>query len=273
MTFSPAVTAAVGAADTYDILDVDEAIEILGIYLTGHNFNAAADDIRLGFWDSTTGGSFTGGGAMVFRGWAMGASNVFQPRVLIDDTRGCIQSALGADLYIQASANLAGATPTADYVVLYRKIRATEVASTIGAIGGTAPSRKKWWFYTQLAGGVTNDKFFATPTDELDKTVMVRVHGHAFSCTNTDANATAIGLVIGDLGLPLSEFALVAGDGDANAASTSMARVGLNMTVRKDLEPGFLAFDIAAAMTNRAQLAWGTFAAGTDSEARSSGIA
>ena len=64
------------------------SIEILGIYLTGHNYNANADNIRLGYWDGVSGGDFATGGLTVFRGWAQGASNIYSPEVLIDDTRG-----------------------------------------------------------------------------------------------------------------------------------------------------------------------------------------
>lgn len=249
------------------------AIEVLGLYLTGHNFNAAADDIRIGFWDGSTGGSFAAGGVMIFRGWAQGASNVHQPRVLIDDTRGCIQGPMGWGLWIQASTNLAGATPTADYNVVYRRVAVQEVsANGIGLVGQTPTVRKKFWFYTQAAAGLTPVPFFATPGFG-DETAMLKIHGHAFSCTNTDAATSVIGLTVGALGFPVSEYTVVGGDGDGNAASSSGARVGLNALEQMGVEPGFMAFDAAAAMTNRCQLAWGTFRAGADTASRTTVLA
>jgi hypothetical protein len=270
LTVSPAWSPAIAADGTVEIIDQATSIEILGFYLTGHSWNAAADDIRLGYWDGVT-GNFAANGSMVFRGWAQGTSNVFQPRLVIDDTRGCIQGPIGAGLYIQASANLAGATPPADYVVLYRRVGTTEVASTTGTIGATPTVRKKFWYYTQAASGAAPNPFFAA-TVTGDETQMIRIHGHAFSCTNADAGQTVIGLTFGAAGASLSEWALVGGDGDGVAASTTMARTGLNALVRKDLEPGFFAFEIGVNMTNRCQLAWGTFSAGADTAFRSTDI-
>lgn len=270
LTWTINVTGNTTVADTFEMLDTDEALEVLGIYLTGHSWNAAADDIRLGYWDSAAGGGFSAGGAMIFRGWAQGFHNMYQPRILIDDTRGCIQGALGSDIYIQPSANLAGATPPADYVVLYRKIKRTEVASTSGTIGATPTVRKKWWCYTQAASGASVDKFFAA-TVTGDDQVMVKIHGHAWSCTNSDAGASIIGLSVAG-GAPISELTVVSGDGDTNTVSNSAARVGLNYPIRKDQEPGFLALDLATAMSNRTQLAWGTFGAGVDTQTRDNGI-
>lgn len=249
--------------------DAGYAIEVLGFYLTGHNFNAAADDIRLGFWNGTT-GTFTDGtnGKMIFRGWAQAANAVFAPRVLVDDTRGCIQGPVGDGLYIQASANLAGATPPADYVVMYRKVLTTEVASTSGTVGLTPSTRKKWWLYTQATASLTTPvQFFAFDPLTADLTDpsrlhMARIYGHAGSCTAIDAGLGTSAMGLSDnSGNPYSELIPVAGDGDANAASTSFARVGMNLAVRLDLRPSFLAFDLASGtnITNRAQLAWGTF--------------
>jgi len=116
-----------------------KVIEILGFYHTGHNANAASDDNRLGFWDGAT-GTFTGNGAMVMRAYAMGADPRWAPRILIDDTNGCIQGPVGEGVYVQASANMASATfDKADYVVNYRYVPAPVpvVAAGIADGGGS----------------------------------------------------------------------------------------------------------------------------------------
>jgi len=99
-----------------------KAIEILAFYHTGHNFNAAEDNNLLGFWDGVT-GTFAANGSMVMRAWARGAATRWQPRILIDDTKGCIQGPVGEGVYIQASANMASANDDkATYVVSYRYV-------------------------------------------------------------------------------------------------------------------------------------------------------
>lgn len=114
-------------------------VEVLGFTLTGHNYNAAVDSIRLGFWDGTTGTTFASGGKTIFKGYACGADREYSPRLLIGDTRGCIQGPTGWGLYIQASTNLAGATPTADFNVIYRlvktqtKLHNMQLATSLGS--------------------------------------------------------------------------------------------------------------------------------------------
>jgi len=261
MTFSPAVTAATGAGDTYDILDVDEAIEILGFYCTGHNYNAASDNIRLGFWDDTTGGSFASGGASVMVSYARGVAAFWAPQVLVNNTQGCIQGALGSDLYIQATANMAGATPTADYVVMYRRVRTNVVANTSGTTQQTPTSRKKWWCSTaQDPTGQFFDNFFAA---ESTNTGSVRILGHAGSGTFADnAGDNYLGLARGDLGGVISELYAFNGDRSAGAAtvSGSYARDNMVVPVPYPLIPSFYAAEAAAdTIVTRFQLAWGTF--------------
>jgi len=117
-----------------------KVVEILGFYHTGHNNNnAASDSNRLGFWDGVT-GTFTGNGSMVMRAYAMGVDPRWAPRILVDDTNGCIQGPVGEGVYIQASANMASATDDrASYVVNYRYVPAPVpvVAGGIADGGGS----------------------------------------------------------------------------------------------------------------------------------------
>ena len=255
------------------------SIEVLGIYLTGHNYNAAADNIRLGFWDGTT-GTFAANGTTIFRGWAQGAVNIYSPEVLIDDTRGCIQGAIGDGVYIEASANMAGATPTADFNVLYRRVPALEVVSQTGAPGATATRRKKFWVVTETDVTANIDTpFFAAPgANDQSKFQMVKVHGHAGSFTHAANAANSIaGLTVGvfPIGATISEMYLIGDDeGGPTACSTTYARYGLNQLVRLDLAPALFCLEGAAdIVTNRCQLAWGTFGSLSDSATRNAGIA
>lgn len=106
------------------------SVQVLGFYVTGHCFSATAENIKLGYWDGSTGTTFDAGGKIVFRAHARGAAKQYAPKVLVDDTKGCIQGPAGYGLYIQATANsapgLAGATPTADFNVIYRLVKCEE---------------------------------------------------------------------------------------------------------------------------------------------------
>lgn len=104
------------------------AIEVLGFYLTGHNYNSAADSLALGFWEGT--GTFYTPAAtkaatanMICVAQFRGASELFAPRIIVNDTKGCIQGPVGSSIYIQGSTNVAGSTPTADFVVMYRLVK------------------------------------------------------------------------------------------------------------------------------------------------------
>lgn len=255
------------------------SVEVLGIYLTGHNYNAAADNIRLGYWDGVS-GTFSGDGLTIFRGWAQGASNIYSPQVLIDDTRGCIQGNVGDGVYIEASANMAGATPTADFVVLYRRVPTFEVVSEFGTAGTAATRRKKFWVVTETDVTANIDTpFFAAPAaGDQSKLQMVKIHGHAGSFTHAANAANSIaGLTIGVFPTmaSISELYLIGDDESVpSAASTTYARYGLNQLVRLDLAPAFFCLEGAAnAVTNRCQLAWGTFGSQSDSASRIATIA
>lgn len=98
-------------------------IEILGFTCTGHNFNAAQDSIAIGFWDGTT-GTFANTANKVFRAYASGANPAFAPKVVVNNTDGCIKGPVGLGLYVIATTNLAGATTPADFNVIYRLVPA-----------------------------------------------------------------------------------------------------------------------------------------------------
>lgn len=119
------------AANTAKIIVTGVAgfsIEVLGFYFTGHNYNAATDRTILGFWEGT-GTFYTAPATKAATAWPIhivhvgGANLGYAPRVLVNDTQGCIQGPAGYSLYIQSTANLAGATPTGDFVVLYRMVK------------------------------------------------------------------------------------------------------------------------------------------------------
>lgn len=126
------------AATAKKIVNVGEgqAIEILGFYLTGHNYSASADSIALGFWEAS--GTFytppatkAANARMVCVSHHQGASADFAPEIIVDNTDGCIQGPVGFDLYVQASTRIAGATPNADYVVMYRIVPLNKMKETM----------------------------------------------------------------------------------------------------------------------------------------------
>lgn len=124
-------------------------IRVLGFYHTGHNYNTAADSSALGFWEET--GTFYTPPAtkattahMVCVAHARGANEGFAPNIFVDDTEGCIEGPEGYSLYIQQSANIAGATPAADFVVMYQLVQAQHgiqsTTLTTALTGGTETS-------------------------------------------------------------------------------------------------------------------------------------
>lgn len=122
-----ASSSALVAATAKKIVDIgsNQAIEILGFYLTGHGYSASIGSIALGFWDGS--GTFYTPPAtkatttdMVCVGHNQGANVGFAPQIIVNDTLGCIQGVAGRDLYVQASATLAADQTVCDYVVMYR---------------------------------------------------------------------------------------------------------------------------------------------------------
>jgi hypothetical protein len=252
------------------------SVEVLGFTLTGHNYNAAADNIRLGFWDGTTGGTFASGGATIFRGYARGASRVYAPRVLVGNTRGCIQGPSGYGLYIQATTNMAGATPPADFNVLYRLRKDTDVVSTSGTPGATPAVCKKFWCYTESIAELStalgnNIPFFGT----FGSDPLVRIRGHVGTAisgnTATGNNLLGLGVGANITNGAIAEYVPLQDDRAAGANQVSRSWFDDEMIVncRSSQTPGFGGIDTsgATALSARSQLVWGTlqFAGATGS--------
>lgn len=316
-----------------------KAIEILGLYFTGHSYNAAADDSRIGFWNGAT-GTFAANGSMFFRAWVQGATARYAPELILDNIDGCIQGPSGEGVYIQSSANLAGNPAPCDYNVIYRYVEArpviisdgaadaggstttmvdaarteadnfwnnkhirftsganmnqvrlitafvaatdtmtfapavtgavgagdtydiidvTDVAMPTGSVGGQPLARKKFWYITEADGGVPITKWFATPPFASGQTL--RLKGHAGSVTAADNVANNIlGVGIGDALTTLTEHYMFNGDGNAAAAGHVWGRDSVNLLVPMSLDPNFFCLEGGANLiTNRFQLAWGTF--------------
>lgn len=126
-TFSVSAAATVAGTARQIVAGVaGQSVEILGFYFTGHNYNAATNNIKLGYWDGTTGSDFDTGGKLVSRAYASGANKIYAPKLIVNDTKGCIKGPAGYGLYVQGTTNMVGATPTADYVVLYRFVKCEE---------------------------------------------------------------------------------------------------------------------------------------------------
>jgi hypothetical protein len=238
------------------------SIEVLGIAYTGHNYNAAADNTLLGFWDGTT-GTFASNSNKIIRGYHRGASKIWAPQILIGDTKGCIQGPSGSGLYIAQTANLSGATPKADFVVLYRFVKDIEVGDPTGAAGTSYTKMKKWWVNTEAAvstTGVPVDLFGTVPD------AVCRIRGMAISATCADcisALATPfLGIGIGTnlTGSNISEIVFFDGAKDAGTATTSntYARDDMELFCRTTQVPSFWGADTLSLLT-RSQLAWGTF--------------
>lgn len=262
ITFAPAVAAAVGAGDTYEILDTDEAIEILAIYLTGHNFQAAAtDDIRLGFWDNVTGANFPAGAKMIFRGYTRGLNSRYGMRLLLDNVDRCVGGALGSDVWIEATANLAGATPKADYNIIYRRVKATQVSDTGGAAGQTPVSQSKWWCMTETDPGVAQFlAFFNTAFAIIPTPTTVRIKGYANSVVSTAAATGAVTAIAVDPGtVAITDPEFLADDGNGASCTNTWGRDGISQDVALSTQPGFSTVDVGNVFTSRASLAWGTF--------------
>jgi len=243
-------------------------IEILGIYLTGHNYNTATDDIRLGFWNG--GGSFAGGqGLMLFRGYFKGVAAVWAPKVIIENTQGAIQGNSFDSLYIQATANVAGATPKADYVVMYRMVTDVEVMTPTGIVNNTPTTRKKWWLFSEAdAGGIgVGETLFAV---EPNNNQTIRVLGQAGSAIIADnALENVIGMNLSSGTLGASALYLINGARDAGAQSVSFtfSRSDMNIAVPYSADLKFFALEGAAdTITSRCHLAWGKFSSSTKTD-------
>lgn len=233
-------------------------VEILGFTYTGHNYNAALDNSRLGFWDGTTGSDFDTGGVTIFRGYHRGVSGVYQNRVMIGNTRGCIQGPVGYGVYIQQTTNVAGSTPTADFNVIYRYRKATDCINNTGASLTTAG--KRWWRYvegiTGAAAGNTTSIFDTSTVPSCGAKIL----GQAGTMTGADngtANACAC-LTIGAANGFGEEFALN-GDGNSGATTISWGIDDDVMVCATAQDPRILVVDAGSgALTARSHLVWGT---------------
>lgn len=235
-----------------------QSVEILGITCTGHNFNAAADDIRLGFWDGVT-GTFTANGNMVMRTFARGVSSVFSPDILIGDCR--VQGPIGSGVYIQASANLAGATPNADYNIIYRYTDTIDTWTPLGTVNTASQSRRNFWFFTEAAVSAagTSVPWFPASTTGFG----VRIKGWAASAVASDSGAASaeIGIGLGaDHQFPLAEYLLLNSDGAGAPAAVSRSFFEDDMVIQTAVAsaPAFTGIDATSIVTQRAQLVWGS---------------
>lgn len=233
-------------------------IQILGFAWTGHNYNAAEDTSRLGFWDGS--GTFGSNGNRVFTVFAANADNRFAPEILIGDTQGCIQGTSGSSLYMDASTNLAGTTPTGNYCVIYRYIRQTDVHSTTGAVGANTGG-KRFWIFTDADLGSAGQpvRFFGTSMPSTN----VRILGQAgsFTSVNEVAFANTAMLTIGttDSSLTISETMVLQSDaaGTPAIASSSFYDQEFDVVVSTVVAPGFGGTNITASGVSRSHLVWG----------------
>lgn len=256
-----------------------KSVEVLGLLFTGHNFNAAADNIRLGYWDGTT-GNFAANGATIMTAYRRGASSIYAKPLVIGNTDGCIQGPSGYGVYIQSTANMAGATPTADWVVLYRYIPANriEVASTTGALGATPSAMGKFWVTCESA--VTTsvldlqlNRMFADLGTGVDTRVKIKGWAQSAHVLN-DSAAQLLGFGLGN-GTVANGILSHGGLGgyihmlaDFAAGNNPIGHlVGQDDTLLECMLsriPAFAAYQTTAtpSLVARCQLAWGRFGGG-----------
>lgn len=250
-------------------------VEILGMVFTGHNYNAAADNIRLGFWDGAT-GNFGANGNTIIRAWRQNANVHYAKPLVINDTGGCIQGPSGSGVYIQATANLAGATPTGDWVIIYNYIPANrlEVGSPTGAAGQTTFGAK-WWVNTEAAAaGIAGEQQLTRMFGAVSGTdLLVKIKGWVTSATvattaSTLINEIGLGLGTGTiaiaaaqtLGEMVSMFASDDAAGSPTAVGYLLGQDETLITTSLRSIPAFAIAEFAAAdFANRSQLAWGRF--------------
>ena len=243
-------------------------VEILGFTCTGHNFNSAEDSSLLAFWNGTT-GTFGNDGVKVFRAYHRGAAGINQARVMVGDTKGCIQGPAGYGVYILQTTNVAGSTPKADINVIYRYRKTTECANNTGA--SITTGGKKWWRYMEGVTGINPTGAWTSFFGSGIPTCTARIRGQAVSLTGADNYSfdAEAGLVLGAAGgiatgSNFGETFLINGDGGAAATAYSIATEDV-LVCSTAQDPGFLAISVGSgAMTARAHLAWGTMHAGSE---------
>lgn len=228
-------------------------VEIMGFTYTGHNYDAGLDNSRLGFWDGTTGSDFDTGGVTIFRGYNQGVSGIYQSRVMVGNTRGCIQGPVGYGVYIQQTTNVAGATPDADFNVIYRYRKTTDCANNTGASITTAG--KRWWRYAQ---GI------ATPIDTAAifsgvPACGVKVLGQAGTLAGTaSSNSTPVATMTLASTNGWGEEFPIEGDGAAAAACSSWSIDDDVMVCASAQTPGLTLGNANNTVTGRSHLCWGT---------------
>ena len=250
-------------------------VEILGFTCTGHNFNSAEDSSLLAFWDGTT-GTFGNDAVKIFRAYHRGAPGVNQARVMVGDTKGCIQGPVGYGVYILQTTNVAGSTPKADFNVIYRYRKTTECANNTGA--SITNGGKKWWRYMEGVTGIATTGAWTSFFGSGIPTCTARIRGQAISLTGADNYSFdgEAGIVLGTAGgiatgSNFGEVFLANGDGGAGATAYSTATEDV-LVCSTAQDPGFLAIAVSSgSMTARSHLVWGTMHGGVEQALTTSG--
>lgn len=239
--------------------NTSRVIQILGFAYTGHNYNASEDTARIGFWDGST-GTFASNANHIFKVYAQGVDNRYAPEILVGDTQGCIQGTAGLHVYVDATTNLAGATPTGDFVVLYRYIDAADTVNTTGAIGSSTGGRKFWLLNTASVTPTTGvpQLFFGSSIP----TASCRILGQAASYSSIDDAAPhTMGLGLGTSVATLNVTGMALSNSDAAASpaavSASFVDEDVDLTMSTAFQPGFAGQNANADRLHRAHLVWG----------------
>lgn len=225
-------------------------VEVMGFAITGHNYNTALDSTLLTFWDGD--GTIGSDGSKLFRAYHRGVGGVYQSKVLIGNTKGCIQGPSGDGLYVTQTSNVADATnPKVAVNVIYRYRKTTECAINTGA--SLTSGSKKWWRYVEsTTTGTTAFGSGLTPCG-------IRVRGQAISMTGAD-NFTGNGKAQLLLGASTGWGQVFEVQGDGNGAAAGMS-VGVDDEVLicgSAQDPRFGIVNTASAITGLGHLVWGT---------------
>lgn len=104
-------------------------IQILGFYTTGHFYDADAGSLALGFWNGS-GTFYTPPATKAATAWmfcvahGQGLRSAHHPRIIINNTDGCIEGPVGYAVYAEStSATSDVMTSLVDAVVMYRYVK------------------------------------------------------------------------------------------------------------------------------------------------------